>query len=569
MFDLKISGALIIDGSGSPPFLGDLAVEGGRIAAVGEVAGPAREVVNARGLALAPGIIDVHTHYDAQLTWDSYADPSPALGVTTVVIGNCGFTIAPCKPADRDLTMQNLTEVEGMSLDALRAGINWDFESFADFLTMLERRGVVPNVAAFVGHSSIRTYVLGADASRRAATDEEIAVMASIVRDAMAAGAVGFASSTNDPHNGANGIPMPSRLADEREFDALLGAMAERGRGIFMLTKGTSTSIPFLERRAERSGRPVMIAAMLHSDVDPEQVFDEMTQIDAARRRKHLLYGQVSCTPLTMDFTLEAPYLFGSLAAWKPALEADRDGRKRLYADSAFRAAVKAEIAGLKRRSLFSGQWAQVRVVEVADEQNRAFEGHSIAELAQRAGCDPLDYMLDLSLAEDLRTLLTADLLNSNESAVARLLKHPASNIALSDAGAHLTFLCEAGFGLHLLGHWSRELGALPLEEAIRKLTSEPAQIYGLPDRGILRVGAQADLLLFDPKTVARGAKQRVYDLPAGAPRLTTPAVGLHGVWVNGVQVANERGLIRSDARPGKIIREFAAASAPAVSVSL
>src|SRR5690348_1081014 len=247
MFDLVIRDAEIFDGSGAKPVHGDLGVTDGRIAAIGSKLGEAKETVKADGLALAPGIIDGHTHYDAQITWDPFVDPSPALGVTTAVLGNCGFTIAPCRAADRDLTMRNLTHVEGMSLDALRAGIVWDFESFPEYLAMLERRGVAANVAAFVGHSSIRTYVLGTDAARRPANDAEIAAMAALVREAMAAGAVGFATSTNEPHNGENGVPMPSRLADDRELRALVTAMGGSGRGVFMLTKGGTTSVPYLE----------------------------------------------------------------------------------------------------------------------------------------------------------------------------------------------------------------------------------------------------------------------------------------------------------------------------------
>ena len=247
MHDLVIDNATIIDGSGGPARVGALAVKDGRIAAMGDDVGAAREILDANGLALAPGIVDIHTHYDAQLTWDPYATPSTALGVTTIVIGNCGFTIAPCRPHDRDLTLRNLTHVEGMSLDALRAGVRWEFESYPEFLDAMERRGVVPNVGSFVGHSSVRTYVLGREATKRAANATEIAEMRRIVLDAVRAGAIGFATSTLEQHNGENGVPMPSRLADEQEIFALTGALGEAGRGVFMLTKGMTSTIPWLE----------------------------------------------------------------------------------------------------------------------------------------------------------------------------------------------------------------------------------------------------------------------------------------------------------------------------------
>ncbi len=241
MHDLLIKNAQIYDGLGNPPQSGDLAVQDGRIAAIGKDLGSARETVDADGLALMPGIIDTHTHYDAQITWDPMASPSPALGVTTVIMGNCGFTIAPCRPADRDLVMRNLTHVEGMSLAALREGIRWDFQSFPEYLDYLERRGVGPNVACFVGHSSVRTFVLGEAAPKRPATAAEIEAMRAIVVEAMKAGACGFSTTTSFQHNGENGIPMPSRLADDAEMQALCGSLREVGRGVLMMTKAAST----------------------------------------------------------------------------------------------------------------------------------------------------------------------------------------------------------------------------------------------------------------------------------------------------------------------------------------
>src|SRR3954467_12098580 len=270
MYDLVFHDALLLDGRGSPARRGGLAVAEGRIAALGEVDGAARETIDASDLALMPGIIDNHTHYDAQLTWDPWVSPSPALGVTTAVIGNCGFTIAPCRAADRELVMRNLTQVEGMSLDALRAGIRWEFETVPQYLDMLERHGAALNIAALVGHSSVRTYVMGEAATERAATAAEVSEMRAIVLEALRAGAIGFATSTSPAHNGAEGRPMPSRLADEAELAALVGALGEHGRGLFMLTKGGHTRMDFLERLAAESGRPVVVAALLHSSTAPD-----------------------------------------------------------------------------------------------------------------------------------------------------------------------------------------------------------------------------------------------------------------------------------------------------------
>ncbi|MEO7336263.1 MAG: amidohydrolase family protein [Caldimonas sp.] len=559
MLDLLIRNALVFDGTGAAPSVRDVGVRDGRIAAVNtHLDEAAARVVDAEGLALMPGIIDSHTHFDAQITWDPTVRPSPALGVTTAVIGNCGFTIAPCRPADRDLTMRNLTQVEGMSIDALRKGIDWGFETFPEYMAQLRAKGSAVNVAAYIGHSSVRTYVMGADAAKRVATDAELAAMQALVRDAMANGAVGFASSTSPAHNGEGGLPMPSRLADEREMAALVEAMAEGGRGVYMLTKGADTPVPFLESLAAHSGRPVMIAALLHNGTVPQAVFDDLDAITAANERGHPLLGQVSCCPLTMEFTLASPYPVEGLKSWQPALGLSGDALKQRLSDPAFRAGVRAELATPTTFRLFNSEWDKVHVVEAALPANARFEQVSIATIAAQTGRDPLDTMIDLALSEDLRTIFTAQLLNSDEVAVARMLNHPHSIVSLSDAGAHLTFFNDAGFGLHLMGHWSRDVGAMPLEEAVRRLTSHPADVFGMRERGRIAPGLAADLLLFDPATVDRGPTKRVHDLPGGAARLTTDAIGVRGVWVNGRQVADSNGLLADVPLAGSLLTEFA-----------
>ena len=559
MHDFVIRNALLLDGLGSAPLHGDLAVHEGRIAAIGRDLDAARETLDADGLALMPGIIDNHTHYDAQLTWDRAASPSPALGVTTAIIGNCGFTIAPCRVRDRERIMRNLTQVEGMALDVLRAGIRWEFETIPEYFSMLERHGSALNIAGFVGHSSVRTYVMGDDAPRRAASDAEIEAMRQIVLEGLRAGAIGFATSTSPAHNGEGGIPMPSRLADEKEMRALVGCLKEGGRGVFMLTKGSQTSMPFLEELAADCGRPVLVAALLHDSTNPRVVFDALEAISAARRRGRRMAGAMSCCPLTMDFTLHSPYLLEGLAAWKPAMALGGDAYRAKLAEPAFRAAVRAEIASPATFRVFNGEWDKMQVVETARPEHARYEQQSLAALAAQAGTDPLSFMLDLALDENLDTVFTALLLNSDEEAVSRMLRHPASLVSLSDAGAHLTFFNDAGFGLHLLGHWVREKAALTLAEAARKLTGDVAALFGIRERGVLRAGHRADLLLFDPARVHRGPKQRVRDLPANGARLTTPALGVHGVWVNGVRIADAHGMRVLSQMPGELLRNFAA----------
>jgi N-acyl-D-amino-acid deacylase len=544
--DLVIRNALLLDGLGSAPRRGDLAVRAGRISEIGSIKERSREVLDAEGLALMPGIIDNHTHYDAQITWDALVSPSPSLGVTTAVIGNCGFTIAPCREADRERVMRNLTQVEGMSLEVLRSGIRWEFESVPQYLDMLERQGCAVNIAAFVGHSAVRTYVMGEAATQRAANAAEVAEMRRLVLEALHAGAVGFSTSTSPAHNGEGGVPMPSRLADDTEMRALAGALGEAGRGVFMLTKGGHTAIAFLEELAAQSGRPVVIAALLHNSTNPQSVFRDLDAIGQANGRGHALVGAVSCCPLAMDFTLHSPYTFEGLDSWKPALPLKGAAFKTKLRDTRFRDSVRQELSRAAHFRLFNGEWDKVQVVESA---RRELEQRSIAELAREANADPLDLMLDLALAENLDTVFSALLLNSDVGAVGRMLRHPSSLVSLSDAGAHLTFFNDAGFGLHLLGQWVRERGVLTLEDAARRLTSQPARLFGIRERGVLAPGYHADLLLFDPARVERGPKRRVFDLPGGHPRLTTDALGVHGVWVNGQ---------RPERLPGRLLRSFA-----------
>ena len=557
MHDLIIENATIYDGLGSAARRGSVAVANGRIAEIGEVEGEARERVNADGLALMPGIIDTHTHYDAQITWDPFANPSPALGVTTVVMGNCGFTIAPCRPPDRDLTMRNLTHVEGMSLEALRAGIDWGFESFPEYVGMLEKNGVGPNVACFVGHSGVRTFILRGDAAKRAATPDEIARMRGIVIEAMEAGACGFSTTRSYQHNGEAGIPMPSRLADEKEFLGLSGALRESGKGLLMMTKASDTPVPWIESLAEAADRPYLVAALLHSNLTPEASFEDLEHIGRARSRGRRMYGAVSACPLNFEFTLHEPYVFEGLAAWQPLMKMEEPEIKKTLADPAFRRRMKDELAKRVRR-MFTGEWEHAFVAQVTDPAHAAYEGQSIGAVAKKQGAHPIDFMLDLALSENLDTLFTATLLNSDEDAVGRMLNDPNAIVSLSDAGAHLTFLCDAGFGLHLLGHWVRERKLMPLEKAVKKLTTEPAQLFGIRGRATIAAGNWADLLLFDPRTVGRAPSKRVYDLPAGGSRIHTPGIGVHGVWVNGKLVADSNGILKDAPKAGKVLRDFA-----------
>jgi len=559
MFDLIIKNANIIDGTGLPSFTGDIAVEDGIIVNRGNDLGEAKSIIDAKGLTLAPGFIDSHTHYDAQLTWDPWANPSPKLGVTTIIIGNCGFTIAPCKAEHRDLTMRNLTNVEGMSLDVLREGIVWDFETFPEYLDFIETRGVGPNVAAYVGHSSVRVYVMGEDALTRKATDTEITKMQTIVKEGMISGGLGFATSTFEGHNGENGVPMPSRLADDKEMHNLIMAMSSFGRGLFMLTRGSNTSIENIRKWMEGSNRPAVVAALLHNPLSDNSTFKVLSDISHATDQGIEMWGQVSCRPLSMEFTMESPYLFEGIHSWRPAMECSSlELYEKVLADNNFRGNLVNEIEDNAQVRLFNGDWDKIIVREVYNHKYQNLEGRSIKDIALDSNVQPLDWLLDHALSDNgMETLFIAMLLNSDEKAVGKLLKHPRSNITLSDAGAHLTFFNDAGYGLYMLQKWVRENKIMSIEEAIYNLTGKQADIYRIDQRGRLVPGQYADMILFDPDKVGVSQSYRVSDLPGGGSRLNIDGHAVKGVWINGERVLKDMNLVNNSKLPGKVIRGF------------
>ncbi len=557
MHDLVIRGAMVADGVGNPLIRADVAVSGERIAEVGAVTESAKETVDADGLVLAPGIVDVHTHYDAQITWESQATPSPALGVTTVVMGNCGFSIAPCPPDRREQMARNLAEVEGMSIAALEAGIDWGFETFPEYLAQLRRKGCYPNAGVFVGHSAVRTTVLGAEASDRAATEDEIAAMRGIVMEAMEAGAIGFATSTSINHNGDGGVPMPSRLAEDDELRALVGVLGELGRGIFQLTVGPSMTVERLESMAAETGRPVFMTAALHNETFPERAIGMLEESAAAQSRGNPVWAQVSCQPLRMDFSMRTAFPLQSLNAWEPLHRASDEEFLAIIASEDFRNRFREDLEKPQQGKIFYGDWERVEVAMAATPAHRPLEGETIESIAGREGRDPVDVMFDLAVDERLGTTFNAALLNADEAAVEELLLHEAGLISLSDAGAHLCYLCDAGYGLHLLGHWVRDKGVFGLEDGIRRITSLPARLYGIEGRGEIAPGKFADLMLFDPAEVARGAIRRVDDLPGGESRLIRQPRGVHGVWVNGTCVHDDAGY-REVPPPGHVLDRYA-----------
>src|SRR2546426_4193240 len=398
-FDLLVRGGLLIDGTGAPARPGDLGVRGGRIAALGTVTGTADRVLDAEGAAVAPGFVDIHTHYDAQVFWDRMLSISPWHGVTSVVMGNCGFGVAPTRPAHRDLMLRTLEKVEGMSLDALRTGIGaeWPLVTFAEFLAAVERRGTAINVGALVGHTPVRLYVMGEEATERAATADEIAAMRALVADALRAGAVGFATSKAPTHVGWEGRPVPSRVATWEEIETLAGCLAEGGN-VMQATLGPGLFLDEFAAIQQRTGRPVSWTALLGGMLGPDGHRAVLEQSAAMQARGIRVIPQVSCRPLMVEFNLGAPFPLESMSVMKPVSQADPAGRRRLYADPAFRRALRERID----EGRIGAPFRDITITEHPPDPSVA--DRRLCDVAAERGVHPVDLALDLSLAADLET---------------------------------------------------------------------------------------------------------------------------------------------------------------------
>ena len=550
MYDLKITNAKIVDGTGLKAFHGDIGIIDGIIVERGKNLGSAKECYDAEGLVLCPGFIDVHTHYDAQLTWDATASPSLDLGVTTAIIGNCGFTIAPCKPKHRELNIKNLTKVEGMPYNTLKKGIDWNYESYHEYLSLLESKNLALNICSYIGHSALRIWTMGEEAMQREAREDEIIEMEKIVSDAMRSGAIGFATSTFEGHNGTNGIPMPSRFASREEISRLIKAMAIDGRGIFMLTKSNDTEIKDIIQLLGSVERPTMVAALLDNPMKKSWAYNVLEDITKANNKGYEVWGQVSCRPLTMEFTMNEPYMLEGLLAWKDyMIQNTIEDRKNVLKNQKFRKAVLNEILDTTKNKLFVGNWEKIKLINTKRASLLKHIGMNLVEIANFYNKEPFDWLLDNAINDGFEDLFAAELLNSDNKQVQKLLKHQYASIALSDAGAHTSLLCDAGYAIELLSKWTRKLKVFSLEEAVYNLTGKQADICRIPKRGRLVPGYFADMILFDPNKINTSTAYRKDDLPAKSDRLIVDPIGIKEIWVNGVN--------KNKNTAGKLIREY------------
>jgi N-acyl-D-aspartate/D-glutamate deacylase len=556
-YDLVIKGARIYDGSGLPSRMGDVAVVGDRIAEVGRVSGSAHRVVEADGLAVAPGFIDFHTHMDAQLLWDPLATSSCFHGVTTLIPGNCGLSLAPCHPEDRDNIIGSFVRVEAMPSQVLRAAVKWEWTTFPEYLARLRQKLGV-NVAALVGHCALRQFVMGEESSERAATPDEIEQMKDILREGLRAGAIGFSTNQNRRHMREDGRPIPSRLATDEEILELAGVLGELNRGSVQISRGTlgiarpaEEDVDLFHRLAEKSGRPVIWQSIAHRLNAPDLWKRLLDLAQESLDSGVPSYPLCNARLFNGRFTLKNAQTFDELPSWKQIMFLPVENRAELFRDPEIRRKLRFEAVEDTRSVNFSRRWDQIFLIKAALTKNQQFEGKHLQEIARSQNKDVIDTFLDIALEENLDTLFQ----NSgarDEQATAEILKSPITLVGQSDAGAHLIYHAGYGYATRFLGYWIRERKVMTLEEGIRKLTFMVASLFGLDDRGLVRNGMAADLVLFDPETVRECEPEMVNDLPGGEKRLIQKATGVKMTIVNG-KVLVEDGA-HTGSYPGRVL---------------
>jgi N-acyl-D-amino-acid deacylase len=543
--DVLLRGASLVDGTGAPARRADVAIAGDRISAVVEpgelVPEPHTEVVDLDGLSLAPGFIDIHTHYDAQILWDGDLTPSSWHGVTSVVMGNCGFGVAPTRPEHRDTIVRTFENVEGMSMDALSAGIDWCFETFPEYLDALDRRAKRINVGAYVGHSTLRLFALGPE--ERAATAGELDTMRGIFREAMEAGAIGVSTSRTTHHQGAYGRPVPSRFADVEEVYALASVLGELGRGVVEIAAGPGLWLEEYSDIAVKNGVPVTWTALLTRSDKPGTA---LRTVERGSALPGEVYPQMACRPIVAQITMLDPTLLGQVDEWKEVLALPREQRADLYRDARWRDRARSTTLETWRH-----RWARVAVQETAVHHDVV--GITLDELAIARDTTPFDLMLDLALTDDITTRFQVVMDNDHEDEIGELLADKRTLLGLSDAGAHATQLCDACYSTHLLGHWVRDRKAITIEDAVWRLTGHPHEAFRIQGRGLVREGFFADLVAFDPRTVGITPAERVHDQPGGADRLLVRSTGIEHMWVNGV-ATRRAGAEIAGVAPGQLL---------------
>jgi N-acyl-D-aspartate/D-glutamate deacylase len=554
-FDLIIRNGLVVDGTGAPARHADVAIADGRIVEIGSASGPAKASIDAADCVVAPGFIDPHTHYDAQICWDGALTPSSWHGVTSVVLGNCGVGIAPCRPDTREIAMRDLVNVEAIPYEVLERGITWDWETFPQYLDAAQRRKPSLNLAFLAPLTPFRHYVMGEASMERAATVDETARIRALLADAMDAGAFGFSSTILNQHLGFQGRPLACRMASRAELKEYANVLKEKAKGaievaltrqIGVLEEDQCEMLDFL---LEESGRPVTFIALFDRDDLPEAVRDTLRR--AAPMIARGARPQTSPLPLTREIDMRSPFSFAAFPSWQRVFaDKGKEAQRAVYRDPAFRNQFREEL----KNPMTFGNWERITLHEVRSPALKRFEGCSVAEIAAAEGKDGVDAFLDLTLADDLEIEFTMTSFNTRIDRMTELLNNPSVLIGLGDGGAHVDMLCDAGYPTYLLGTWVRERGVLTLEQAVRRLTSDPADLFGIRDRGRLLEGLAADVAVFDPATVGSSNRgERRYDLPGGGKRMVMPSRGVRYTVVNGAITYADGAL--TGAAAGRVLR--------------
>ena len=552
--DLLIKNGTVIDGSGGARYQADVGVTDGRIVEIGRIRSPADRVIDADGMIVSPGFIDGHTHMDAQVTWDPIGSCSCWHGVTSVMMGNCGFALAPCKPEEREWFARCLEAVEDIPADAIMSGVDWSWETFPEYLEAVERAPKGLNYGAYIGHSALRMYVMGERALSERATEDDLAKMTAAVTEAIKAGAVGFSTSLSTTHSTPNQSPVASRLADWPEIDRLVGAMSDLNAGIFQVGPDVSSGsaqrgfFKELQRIALNSGRPLMFGTIAtRMENDPTSWQFQTDVIDDTVAKGGRMYGQSSTRPISVIFSLKSNLPFDILPEWKAIRALPLSEQKRKIADQDVRARlIAAEKSMRPRGAEFQGGGDATTNPMQPDYGNLYamkdvdWNDPTVEEIARRRNIGPVETMLDLML-ENEDQLFVQPIVNTEKEDVLGMLRHPRTLATFSDSGAHVCQEMGSSLQTHLLSYWVRKVGAFTLEEAVRMLTFDNASAWELNDRGLIRAGYAADIVVFDADTVKPQMPTVESDLPGGARRLVQKADGIAATVVNG-RLAFENG---------------------------
>ena len=560
-YDLLVKNGTVVDGSGSSGYRADVGIIDGKIAAIGRINEGAKQTIEADGHIVSPGFVDGHTHMDAQIFWDPIGSCSCYHGVTSVIMGNCGFTLAPCKQEDADMVFRNLERAEDLSRDAMLEGIDWRWETFPEFLDVIDELPKGINYAGYIGHSALRTYVMGERAFSDVASEDDVRNMRQLVKQAVRAGAIGFSTSRTFNHLTADDRPVASRIAEWDEVRAIVNAVGETGKGLFEIAGESPGRDP--ERIAEYHGRLRDLAVesgvpqtwgMFSVRAAPDlwrPYFDLLDETAAAGGR---MFAQVHSRALSSLLSFESNTPFDSREYWS-------EFRMLPLAEQAAKMRnpeIKAKLIEIGSREYTGPRvvGAEARPPEwdyIYPMDDMVYDKPSMAELARAKGVHPVELMIDMAMQRDLKMFFRQPIANEDQAQVLDMMKHPRSVITFSDSGAHVSQIMDSSLQTHLLSYWVREKQAMTLEEAIKQITYNTATMWGLHDRGLIREGMAADLVVFDADTIGARMPDVVHDLPAGAKRLKQTADGILNTVVNGeILLTNNE---HSGAVPGQLLR--------------